>query len=172
MSTNPFLNNPAFEKMGDDARKSVAQAFDAMETWRGQLNDLGEKNSEAVFDKLTEAAKSLGWPTEYLDMSRKQVQQASKFQVQLVEQMMDAWEQNVKSFGKNPPSFPSFPSLPNMPGFPGSGAAPSFGDLSANPMMPLQLWMQAAEAWQKSWQQAVSSWTDQAGGKPTGKTGR
>ena len=179
MSNNPFLNNPALEKMGEDTRKSVSQAFDAMEKWRGQLNDMGEKNSEAVFDKLTEAAKTLGWPTEYLEMSRKQVQQASKLQVQIVDQMMEAWEKNLSAVGKGgqPPMFPTFPAMPNFPGFSppaaGSSPFPGFGDLSAGPMMPLQLWMQAAEAWQKSWQQAMTSWTDgQGGGGKPGNSGR
>lgn len=180
MSNNPFLSNPAFEKLGEDARKSVSQAFTAMEKWRGQLNDMGEKNSDAVFDKLTEAAKTLGWPTEYLEMSRNQVQQASKLQVQIVDQMMEAWEKNLTALGKggqaNFPAFPAFPNMPTFPGFspPAAGGASPFGDLSAGPMMPLQLWMQAAEAWQKSWQQAMSTWTDgqQGGGGKPGNSGR
>jgi hypothetical protein len=175
MSNNPFLSNPAFEKLNEDARKSVSQAFDAMENWRSQLNDLGEKNSEAVFDKLSEAAKSLGWPTDYLEMSRRKVQQASKLQVQVVDQMMDAWEKNLTALGKGAqaPNFPTFPAMPNFPGFspPSSGASPfpGFGDMSATPMMPLQLWMQAAEAWQKSWQQAMSSWTESQSAPPPGR---
>lgn len=175
MSNNPFLSNPAFQKLNDDAQKSVSQAFDAMENWRSQLNDMGEKNSDAVFDKMTEAAKSLGWPTEYLEMSRRQVQQASKMQVQVVDQMMDAWEKNLTALGKGAqaPTFPTFPAMPNIPGFTQGGVSPfpGFGDMSATPMMPLQLWMQAAEAWQKSWQQAMSSWTESQAAPPSRNSG-
>ncbi len=176
MSNNPFLTNPALEKLSEDARKSVLQAFEAMELWRNQLNDIGAKNSEAVFDKLTDAAKSLGWPTDYLNMSRQHVQQAAKLQVQIVDQIMDAWQRNVAAFGKSgqPPVFPTFPQMPGMPGSgqpsaSGNTSIPGLGDLAANPMMPLQLWMQAAEAWQKSWQQAMAGWTE-APPAPTGKS--
>lgn len=179
MSNNPFLANPAFGKLNEDAQKSVSQAFDAMETWRGQLTEMGEKNSDAVFDKMTEAAKSLGWPTEYLEMSRKQIQQASKMQVQIVDQMMGAWEKNVSALG-NGAKAPTFPSMPTFPGFgmPGAGSSPfpGFGDMGAMSANPMQFWMQAAEAWQKNWQQAMSAWTDQQssmmGGKPGPNSGK
>lgn len=174
MANSPFQSNPAFAKLSDDARKAVSQAFDAMSNWRSQMAELGDKNSDAVFDKMSEAAKALGWPTDFVEMSRKQVQSATKMQVQMVEQVMDTWEKQVEaaSNGKMPdmPSFPGMPTFPGMPSFPGfttggqsNMAMPDFG--SANPM---QFWMQAAEMWQKNWQQAMSTWMD-AQGSSTGK---
>jgi hypothetical protein len=170
MANSPFEANPAFTKLGEDTRKAVAQAFDAMSNWRAELAEMSEKNSNAVFDKMSEAAKSLGWPTDFVELSRKQIQSASKLQLQAVDQIMDLWEKQVKSVGQ--PG--QFPSLPNIPGFPGQAGFPQFPqfpnsgpglfpgmpDFGAGAANPIQFWMQAAEMWQKGWQQAMSTWID------------
>lgn len=173
MANSPFEANPAFTKLGEDTKKAVIQAFDAMSNWRAELAEMGEKNSNAVFDKMAEAAKSLGWPTDFVELSRKQMQSASKLQLQAVDQVMDVWEKQVKALGAPGqfPSFPTFPNFPNVPGFgsgsgfpqyPGGGGAgfPGMPDFSAGGVNPIQFWMQAAEMWQKGWQQAISTWAD------------
>jgi hypothetical protein len=165
---NPFEANPAFTKLGEDTKKAVIQAFEAMANWRAELAEMGEKNSNAVFDKMADAAKSLGWPTDFVELSRRQMQSASKLQVQAIDQVMDVWEKQVRAAGTSG-QFPSFPSMPNIPGF-GPGAAPFPGmsgagfpgmpDFAAGATNPIQFWMQAAEMWQKGWQQAISTWVD------------
>ncbi|MFT3733237.1 MAG: hypothetical protein QM780_17770 [Hyphomicrobium sp.] len=167
MANSPFEANPAFTKLGEDAKKAVVQAFDAMSNWRAELAELGEKNSNAVFDKMAEAAKSLGWPTDFVELSRKQMQSASKLQLQAVDQVMDVWEKQVKAFGA-PGQFPNFPNFSSVPGFgggmpqfPAGGAGfPGLPDFGAGATNPIQFWMQAAEMWQKGWQQAIASWTE------------
>jgi hypothetical protein len=173
MANSPFEANPAFTKLGEDTKKAVIQAFDAMANWRAELAEMGEKNSNAVFDKMAEAAKSLGWPTDFVELSRKQMQSASKLQLQAVDQVMDVWEKQVKALGAPGqfPSIPTFPNFPNVPGF-GSGAGfpqfpgasgggfPGMPDFGAGGVNPIQFWMQAAEMWQKGWQQAMSTWVD------------
>lgn len=163
MANSPFEANPAFTKLGEDTKKAVIQAFDAMSNWRAELAELGEKNSNAVFDKMAEAAKSLGWPTDFVELSRKQIQGASKLQLQAVDQVMDVWEKQVKALG-GPGQFPNFnmPSFGNVPPFPGAGNAsfPGMPDFAAGAANPMQFWMQAAEMWQKGWQQAMSTWMD------------
>ncbi|MFA5955184.1 hypothetical protein [Hyphomicrobium sp.] len=170
MANSPFEANPAFTKLGEDTKKAVVQAFDAMSNWRAELAEMSEKNSNAVFDKMAEAAKSLGWPTDFVELSRKQMQSASKLQLQAVDQVMDVWEKQVKAAGM-PNQFPSFANFPNFPGVPGFGAGgpqfpgaggagfPGMPDFSGA-TNPMQFWMQAADMWQKSWQQAISTWTE------------
>jgi hypothetical protein len=164
MAKSPFENSPLFAKLSEDSRKAVTQAFDAMAEWRGQVNEMGEKNSTAVFDKMAEAAKALGWPTEFVELSRQQVQNATKMQSQMIEQVMGTWEQQLTNPGQplQMPQMPSIPGFPSMGGGSSSpfGMFPGFGDSGATPMMPMQLWMQAAEMWQKSWQQAMNSWVE------------
>ncbi len=167
MANSPFEANPAFTKLGEDAKKAVMQAFDAMANWRAELAELGEKNSNAVFDKMADAAKSLGWPTDFVELSRKQMQSASKLQLQAVDQVMDVWEKQIKAMG-SPGQFPSFPNFPGVPGFGGGapqfpgpgGTFPGMPDFAAGAANPIQFWMQAAEMWQKGWQQAMSTWVD------------
>lgn len=176
MANSPFEANPAFMKLGEDTKKAVIQAFDAMSNWRAELAEMGEKNSNAVFDKMAEAAKSLGWPTDFVELSRKQMQSASKLQIQAVDQVMDVWEKQVKALG-TPGQFPNFPNFSNVSGFGGSvpqfpgSTIPGMPDFAAGAANPIQFWMQAAEMWQKGWQQAMSTWMDaqQNTMKPGGK---
>ena len=172
--SNPFdpRNNPAFAALNDDARKAVGSAFDAMSTWRNDLAKMSEKNSEAVFDKMSSAAKSMGWPAEVVEMSRQQMQGASKMQVQFMDQIMETWEQQLKNPGSTfkmpgadmaanlypfPGQFPGMPGQSPFGSIPGMGAIPGMGSMAAN---PFQFWMQAADMWQKSCQQAMQSWTE------------
>lgn len=172
MAKSPFESNPAFSKLGEDARKSVSQAFEAMSEWRKELAEMGETNSNAVFDKMADAAKALGWPTDFVELSRKQMLSASKLQLQAIDQVMHVWEKQLTSLGSMP-EMPKIPGMPNFPGMGGSspgGAFPGFPDLTSSPMAPLQMWMQAADMWQKTWQQAMSSWVD-AQNKAMNKSG-
>jgi hypothetical protein len=165
MANSPFEANPAFTKLGEDTRKAVIQAFDAMSNWRSDLAELSEKNSNAVFDKMAEAAKSLGWPTDFVELSRKQMQNASKLQLQAVDQVMDVWEKQVKSIGSSSqfsgfPNFSSFGTVSGQPGLSGTGMFPGMPDFGSGAANPIQFWMQAAEMWQKGWQQAMATWID------------
>lgn len=200
MAANP--SNPrgkaAFSATGmsDDARKAMNSAFDALSEWRNEMAGVAERNSSTVFDKMAAAAKAVGWPADFVDMTRQQMQQASKIQLQLMDQTMDVWESQMKQpgspfkvpdafkdmgaafqnpFGNNPFANNPFANNPfasamtgGMPGFPGFG--PGFGaggmptfpgfDAANMPANPMQFWMQAADMWQKSWQQAFAHWME------------
>lgn len=165
-----FFNPEAFKALGDEQRKAMMQAFEAMADWRQELSTMQEKGSAAMFDKMSDAAKALGWPTQFVDLTRHQIESVTKMQNQVIDQVMDTWKRQATA---KPGTF----ELPQMPQFPGfssnaSNMFPNMGDMSNMPMAPLQMWMQAAEMWQKNWQQAMSSWMDaqnsmmnKAGGK-------
>ena len=176
MSNNPsnFFNPAALSALGEEQRKAMTAAFDAMSNWRQELSSMQEKNWRAVLHKRAGAPNFLGCPTESVKITRQQMQNVTKMQSQAIEQVMDVWEKQAttaaNSGGKmEMPKFPGFPGMPNFPGMPsfggGSGGSmfPGMPDMSAMgnvPMMPMQIWMQAAEMWQKSFQQAMESWTD------------
>lgn len=164
MAKSPFEADPAFTKLGEETRKAVVQAFDAMSNWRAEIAELSEKNSNAVFDKMSEAAKSLGWPTDFVELCRKQMQNAAKLQLQAVDQVMDLWEKQVKAIGTPSPSqgMPGFPGLSGtaFPQFSGTGLFPSMAEIGEGAAGPIQFWMQAAEMWQKGWQEAISTWVE------------
>ncbi len=181
--------------VSDDARKTMNAAIDAFTNWRNEFAQNSERNGNAVFDKMGQAAKAFGWPSEFVDMTRQQMQSASKMQLQFMDQVMDVWEKQLK----NPSSafqmpeawtdamktmqsgasgFPGMPGMPgmmdftkfpgmpdftkmpgmNFPGMPGASGFPGMPGMGAN---PFQFWMQAAEMWQKSWEQGMKAWMDQ-----------
>lgn len=147
--------------VNEEVQAALTSAFEAMCDWRQDAANQAERHGNKVFDKMSTAAKAMGWPAELVDMTRQQMQQASRMQIQVLDQVMDAWEQQVKNPGaglrmSGAPVF-SFPDMSQMPGMPDMK---NFPDLSSMPTAPLQFWMQAAEMWQKSWQQALSSWME------------
>ena len=52
-------------------------AFNALSDWRNELAGVMERNSATAFDKMAVAAKSMGWHPEFVDLTRKQLQQAT-----------------------------------------------------------------------------------------------
>jgi hypothetical protein len=145
--------DPTVPGLSDEARKALKAAFDAMSTWRVEIAKGSEKNLERVIDKIAEAAQALGWPEEIADTTRAQMQTMTKMQLHMMDQMMNAWEEQINS--PNPPSaiLSKLKSLPPFPAGAWPGAAPS---QMAN---PFELYMQIAQQWQKTWADAMASWT-------------
>ena len=83
--------------LSDDALKAVNAAFDAMSTWRAEVADNNERNIERVIEKIAAAARALGWPTQVVDATRAQMQTVTKMQIQAMDQMLDTWEEQIKS---------------------------------------------------------------------------
>ena len=170
--------SPLGPGLNEDTRKSMNAAFDALSNWRNEISATTERNSSTVFDKMGAAAKAMGWPADFVDMTRQQMQTSTKMQLQMMDQLMDVWEQQMKSpgspismskasgMGGFPGAFPgAFAGMGGAQSFPGFPSFPGF-DMSAMGGNPMQFWMQAAEMWQKSWQQGMAAWMDamQSGG--------
>src|SRR5215831_21315570 len=78
------------------ARDAVNAAFEAMSTWRGEIADNNEKNFKRVIEKMAAAAAELGWPEQIVDATRTQLQSLTEMQLKTMDQMMDAWEEQLK----------------------------------------------------------------------------
>ena len=139
--------------LSDEARKAVNAAFDAMSTWRIETAKNSEKNSEQVIEKMAAAARALGWPEQIVDTIRAQVQSITKMQIQTMDHMMDAWEEQIKSPMTSSPSA-ILSKLESLPGVSPAGSWPNANALAAT--NPMQFWMQWAEQWQKAWTGAMS----------------
>jgi hypothetical protein len=148
--------NPAWAPtLSDEARKAVNAAFDAMSAWRIETAKNSEKNSEQVIEKLAAAARALGWPEQIVDATRAQIQSITKAQIQTMDQMMDAWEEQIRS----PNAMSGLPMLAKLKSWPGvspAGSWPGANALAAT--NPMQFWMQWAEQWQKAWTDAMAFW--------------
>jgi hypothetical protein len=96
------------------------------------------------------------------------MQSITKMQIQTMDQMMDAWEEQIKSPNPmtNSPSA-MLSKLKSLPGVSPAGSWPSANALAATD--PMQFWVQWAEQCQKAWADAMSFWVK--AGKPNDGVG-
>jgi hypothetical protein len=126
-----------------------------LSAWRIETANSNEKNSEEVIDKTAAATRTLGWPEQIVDATRAQLQSITKMQIQMMDQMMDAWEEQIKS--PSPMTVPSamLSKLKSLPSVSLAGSWPNADALPMAAMDPMQFWMQLAEQWQKAWADAM-----------------
>ena len=142
--------------LSNEARDAVNAAFDAMSTWRTETVNNNEKNLAEVIEKMAAAARALGWPEQIVDATRSQMQSVTKTQIQVMDQMVDAWEEQIKS--PNPSAMLS--KLNSLAGFGPAGTWANAADMSA--MNPMHFFMQFMEQWQKAWSDGMAFWTKAA----------
>ena len=142
--------------LSNEARDAVNAAFEAMSTWRTETVNNSEKNLEQVIEKMAAAGRALGWPEQIVDATRAQMQTLTKTQIQMMDQMMDAWEEQIKS--PNPSAMLS--KLKPLSSLGPAGSWPNLGDLSTT--NPMQFSMQFVEQWQKVWSDSMAFWTKAA----------
>src|SRR5262245_63195005 len=86
------------------ARDAVNAAFEAMSTWRSEIANNSEKNIKRVIEKMAAAAAELGWPEQIVDTARTQLQNLAEMQTKTMDQIVDAWEEQLKLPGSTSPS--------------------------------------------------------------------
>jgi predicted O-linked N-acetylglucosamine transferase (SPINDLY family) len=155
--------------LSDEARKAVDAAFDAMSNWRIETAKSSEKNIEQVIEKMAAAARALGWPEEIVETIRAQMQSITKMQIQTMDHVMDAWEDQIKAPSRITPSAMLL-KLKSFPGMSPAGTWPSADTFQAATANPMQFWMQCAEQWQKATAEAMAFWT--RGDRPSDAAGR
>jgi hypothetical protein len=151
------FNSMSVPGLSEEARKAVNAAFDAMSAWRIETANNNEKNSEQVIEKLAAAARALGWPEQIVDATRAQLQSITKMQIQIMDQMMDAWEEQIKSPMTGSPSA-MLSKLKSLPSVNPAGTWANADALQTAAINPMQFWTQVAEQWQKAWADATSFW--------------
>lgn len=150
---SPNFNPMSAPNLPEETRRAVAAAFDEMSAWRTETLTNSEKRFEQVMEKMAEAAQALGWPEQVVDATRSQIQNITKMQIQTIDQIMEVWEEQIKSPNPAQPilsKLTSFPSLRPVDAW--SSAAPMAS------MNPLQIYMQFAEQWQKACADAMAHW--------------
>ena len=135
-----FTNMPGMTK---EMRDGVVAAFDALSNWSDEIETVNERCLKKVLDQTSAVARSMGWPDQAVRLMREHLENASKAQTEIIDQIMQGWKQQLRS-QTAPMAIPrSFAG--QTPGLSG-GSKPEF-----NPMAPWTFWMQAAEAWQRAW---------------------
>jgi hypothetical protein len=148
----PLRNFDSAPGLSDETRQAVNAAFDALSNWRTETINTSERNIEQVIEKTAAAARALGWPEQIIDATREQFQTIIKMQTQMMDQIMDAWEEQIKSPNPSSAMLSKLNSLQNF-SWPNSGAT----QMAA--MNPMQFYMQFAQQWQKSWAEAIAFWS-------------
>ncbi|HEY1432106.1 MAG TPA: hypothetical protein VGF39_10850, partial [Stellaceae bacterium] len=93
-----------------------------------------------------------------VDATRAQMQGITKMQIQTMDQMMDAWEEQIRS--PNPMAGSPSAMLSKLTSLAGAGPAGSWPSASAlGATNPMEFWMQWAEQWQKAWTDAMALWS-------------
>jgi hypothetical protein len=136
-----------------EAREAIEAVFDALSEWRDEVSASTERYSETLLDKMAAAARALGWPKELVEASHKHLAQASKMQMHVIDQLMDAWQKQL-----TPPTSQQF--LAQLRALPSAG----LGSMPEAMSAPIDFWMQAAEMWQRNWASTMSMWTNPASG--------
>jgi len=116
-----------------------------MSTWRTETLNNSEKSLERVIDKMAAAAQALGWPEQIADTTRAQMESITKMQIQMMDQMMDAWEEQIKSPS---PSSAILPKLKTLPTFSAPGNLPTAVTSQMAALNPFGVYMQIAQQWQ------------------------
>ena len=132
-----------------EARDGVNAALKSMSDWRNELADTNKRNGKRVLEQMAAAASALGWPEQVVDAARAQLLSIADIQIKTMDQLMDAWEEQIKL--PNPMSASPSAMLSKLNSLPGVGSA----QVPAN---PIQLWMQFAEQWQRTWTDAIGAW--------------
>jgi hypothetical protein len=152
---NP-VSGPELSKEAVDA---VNAALEAMSTWRNTIADANAKNSKQVIEKMAAAAALLGWPEQIVDATRAQMQTIAETQIKIMDQIADAWEEQLKLPNPTTASPSAMLSkLETLPGFGPTGSWPSADALQKAAVNPLEFWMRFAEQWQKSWVNTMTYW--------------
>jgi hypothetical protein len=139
-NTSDFVNLPGTTK---EMRDRLITAFDALTNWRDEIQTANERCLGNVLEQTSEVARSMGWPDEAVKATRQYLQNASKSQTQLIDQLMDGWKQQLKS-----------PIAPMA--VPRGLAGPTPGMQALGAFAPWTIWLQAAEMWQRTWMPDVS----------------
>jgi hypothetical protein len=132
-----------------EARDGVNAALKSLSDWRNELADTNEKNGKRVLEQMAAAASALGWPEQVVEAARTQLLSIAEIQIKTMDQMMDAWEEQIKL--PNPMSASPSAMLSKLQSLPGLGSTQA-------PTNPIQLWMQFAEQWQRTWGDAIGAW--------------
>jgi ribonuclease D len=148
---------PGLEK---EVRDAVNAALKALSTWRNEIADTNGHNGKRVIEKMAAAAAAMGWPEQIVDAARVQMQSIAEMQIQTMDQMMDAWEEQLRLPNPTTASPSAMVSkLKSLPGFAPTGNNwPGTEVFQKAAMNPLQFWMQFAQQWQKSWSDTMTFW--------------
>jgi len=137
------------------AQDAVNAALEAMSNWRSEAAENSEKNMKRVIGKMATAAAELGWPEQIVDTARTQLQNMTEMQIKTMDQIVDAWEEQLKLPNAASPSA-MMNKMKSASGSPGGWPGGDVFQMGVT--SPLQFWMTFAGQWQKAWTDMMTTW--------------
>jgi hypothetical protein len=164
MMTAPEIRE--LTSLSSDARQTVTTAFEALERWRDEIFSVNERHLTNVLDQMSSLQKATGWPDQFASAAKEHLTRASKTQAYMIDQVMDAWEQQLKA--SNVPSglHESFKFQAPRPFGSAFDPVSEMMRLHELTLAPFKLWIQAAEMWQRNWASALSGSTELRPSRP------
>jgi hypothetical protein len=144
--------------LSKESRQAVTTAFEALEEWRDEIFSANDRCLTKVLDQMAVAHRAMGWPDQVTAAAREHLQKASKIQTHMIDQVMDAWEQQLK-FQRGAPEGLRF-QVPVFSGSPFADPVSEMMRLGEFTLVPFKLWIQVAEAWQRNWAAVMSGSTE------------
>jgi hypothetical protein len=139
--------------LSTEGRQAVAEAFDALEHWQNEIRAANERCLTKVFDQVTNAHRALGWPEHATNAAKEHFLKASSVQSQMIEQAMDLWQQQLKAQNWRSGAAGSMLQVPTPSQF--TQPASEMMRFSGMTLTPFNLWIEAAQAWQRAWLSTV-----------------
>jgi hypothetical protein len=158
------------KSLNSDARQALTSAFEALEEWRDEVSSVNERHLAKVLDQVAASQRAMGWPDQFTTAAREHLTTASKTQTYMIDQVMDAWEHQLKS-SIAPSILPDRFKLPALP-YSGSALMDPMSEmmrLQELALAPFKLWIQTAEMWQRNWAGAITGPYEPAQTRPTRK---
>jgi hypothetical protein len=149
----PWLNG--------EARQLVMEAFNAVSHWRDEISAANDRCLTKVLDQVVAAQRAQGWPNNVTAATREHLLKASKIQTQVIDQLMGQWEQQLESKDALPDWSMSRMSSTTM------DPASEMMRLGEITLTPFKIWLQVAEAWQRSWADAIRGASEAQQARPT-----
>ena len=149
------ISEPGLPK---EAREALNAVLKVMSNWRDELVESNEKNGKRLIEKIASAAEELGWPQEFVESTRSQLRTIAEIQINMMDQLTDAWDEQLKLPNPKTPSPSRMMSTLKQSGLPPTSGSQSAEQLQSMALSPVQFWMQLAEHWQKSCEQVMTSW--------------
>lgn len=158
----------ALKSLNSDARQALTSAFEALEQWRDEISSVNERHMVKVLDQVAASQRAMGWPDQFTFAAREHLTKASRTETFMIDQVMDAWEHQLKS--SIAPSI--LPDRFKLPTGPHSGSAlmeplSEMMRIQELTLAPFKLWIQAAEMWQRNWAEAMTGPPESGQARPT-----
>src|SRR3974390_1109615 len=89
-----FVNIPG---MTGEMREGVIAAFDALSNWRDEVETANERCLSKALDPTSACEPAMGCPYQPITTTREYLEKTSKVQIEMIDQVMDAWKRQLKS---------------------------------------------------------------------------